>query len=142
MFTSDQLKSIPDPLYLAYNLQEQIQECRDSLSALEVEYNQIVAYCRENGVVAHNGFAISVRPSVRRTIIPERFAELFPNENELLVAKHVAFVTTELDKVKETKILPMIRIEDTKNLVGDFPLSTACKFSTLERILVVKEEPL
>jgi hypothetical protein len=64
----------------------------------------------------------------------------FPDANDILVSKYAAYIGTELDKLVTTKILPSIKIEDAKELVGNTILDKACEFSITEKISIVKED--
>jgi hypothetical protein len=139
---NNELDVHPHPLIYAYNLQKKIQAMKDDIAGMEVEYNQIVQYCTTVGLTNQDGFAIKAKQSIRRTIDPVLFAMDFPDANDILVSKYAAFIGTELDKLVTTKILPSIKIEDAKELVGNAILDKACKFSITEKISIVKEDTI
>jgi hypothetical protein len=142
MMTNSQLSVHPHPLIYAFELQKKIQAMKDDIAGMEIEYNQIVIYCKEHGVTTQDGFVVRTRETIRRTISPELFARTFPEENELLVRKRAMFIGTELDKLVETKILPSIRIEDAKELIGNAMLDKACLITVSEKVTIVKEDTI
>jgi hypothetical protein len=138
MFTNTQLRCFHNPVAVAYQCQEKVEKLKADLAAAEIEYNQVINHCRNNKVLEFEGFAIFVKPMPRRMIIPKTFARLFPEENKILVDKEVAFITTELNKIKETQVLLSIRIEDVKGMVADDILTQACVVAMNEKVTVRK----
>jgi hypothetical protein len=136
----NQLAEMQHPLMEALALQEHIEHLKSELASAEVKYNQIVLHCKENSITSQDGFAMRTKQFTRRTIDPELFARTFPEENKLLVARHAAFIGSELDKLASSKILPSIRIEDAKELVGNTVLDKACLITVSEKITIVKEK--
>lgn len=142
MLMNNELATHPHPLIYAYNLQKKIQAMKDDIAGMEVEFNQIILHCKEVGLMSQDGFVVKAKQTVRRTIDPVLFAMDFPDANDILVSKYAAFIGTELDKLITTKILPSIKIEDAKDLVGNVVLDKACKFSITEKISIVKEDTI
>jgi hypothetical protein len=128
-----------NPILRAVHIQDRIAQLKEELSGLEVEYNQIVLHCREHGYLSEAGYTISTKITPKRTIDPFLFANQFPEANQILVQKQAAFLGSELDKLVSMKILPSIRIEDAKELVGNTLLDSACRFSATEKTTIVKE---
>ena len=128
------------PLSRASQLQELIENLKQEVAGKEVEYRQILEYCREHKIVSQDGFAVSTKLSTRRIVDPKKFAAMFPEENKILVAKLAAFMGTELDKLTVSKLLPNIRVEDAKELVGNRILDDACIISVSEKVTIVKEK--
>jgi|WetSurMetagenome_2_1015567.scaffolds.fasta_scaffold02467_15 hypothetical protein len=140
MLTTIQLSEMKNPILKALRLQDQIAALKNDLAAAEVEYNQIIMHCREEGYLKEAGYVISTRITTKRVIDPTLFANQFPEANAHLVQKQAAFLGTELDKLVSMKILPSIRVEDAKELVGNTLLDSACRFTVSEKTTVVKDD--
>jgi hypothetical protein len=140
MLTTIQLLEMKNPIVRALTLQDQIAALKADLAGIEIEYNQIIMHCKEQGYLKEAGYVISTKITPKRTIDPYLFREQFPEANAILVQKQAAFLGSELDKLVALKVLPSIRIEDAKELVGNTMLDSACRFSATEKTSVVKEE--
>lgn len=140
MLTQTELDAEFNPLSRAFALQQTIEELSSKLYGLQIEYNQIMLYCKEKKIEKHEGYSVFTRRKEIRKVDPKKFSELFPEENKLLVQKRAAFMGTELDKLIQSKLLPMILIQEAEELVGKIPLNNACTISVTEKITIVKEK--
>jgi len=139
MLTNTELDAEKHPLRHAHAIQLAMERLQMDLAGLQTEYNQLILYCKEKGIERQDGYTVSVKTDTRRKIDPELFARTFPDANNILVQKQAAFMGTELDKLVQTHILPAIKIEDAKELVGNFLLDKTCVISVTEKVKIVKE---
>ncbi|WP_292423117.1 hypothetical protein [Methanoregula sp.] len=131
MFTNEQLKSMRDVAVTRLaELEAKITARRNELAGIETEYGQLLQFCIEEKIEQDGSYHLLKKTSARRTVIPSKFAELFPEANKILLARYLAFVNSELDKVAETKVLPTINVGDAKEVVGNSQINQACEIST------------
>jgi hypothetical protein len=139
MLTNAEIESLANPLEVAKKIQERIVRLKMELAGDETELNQIILYCKEKGISSKGGYAVRVQSREIRTIIPEKFRDLFPKENQELLSKYVAFVGRNLDNMVETRILPSINIKDAEQLVGSIELDDACNIKKYESVSIIAE---
>lgn len=145
MFTNEELRKKEHILPEAYELQEKIQETKKDLEAMEVKYNQIIEYCKENEIEEKDGYTLRTVKRTERKIDPKKFAKEFPDANEHLVVREIAYMKSELKNLEVSRILKEINIKDTKDLVIGFGgVNVACKLHVTERTVVmkIKEDPV
>jgi hypothetical protein len=131
MFTEEELKAMRDVAVTRLDeLATRIVARRNELAGLETEYGQILQFCLDNKIEQDGSYHLIKKPSSKRTVIPAKFAELFPEANDILLKRYLAYFNSELDKVTQTKILPAINVGDAKEVVGNTQLNAACEVKT------------
>jgi hypothetical protein len=136
MIQNEELISMPHPLIRAHRLQKHIEILKQELAGAETEYNQIVLHCREKKELDDGEYHLTVKSTTRHKIVPEKFAELFPEANTILLSLESKYIQSELDRLIEKRILPSIKMEDAKKHVGSVALLQACIPSVTEHVTI------
>lgn len=137
MMLNTALEALENPLQTAYAIQHQIAELEMRLQGLKTDYAQVINFCRDKNKTDNGGYHLTVKVTERRSVNPKRFSELFPEANETLLQSHLAYMSTEIEKIHVSGILPSITVENAKKYVGDKELSTACDISRSEQVKIV-----
>jgi len=141
MYTKEQLESMREvAVTRLVELEAAITVRRNELTGIETEYSQLLQFCIESKIEQDRKYYLIKKPSTRRTVIPTKFAELFPEANRILLVRYLAFVNSELDKVTQSKVLPSINVGDAKEVVGNSQLDTACEIKTTYLYKTAKRE--
>jgi hypothetical protein len=138
MLTNSELAEIKNPLKYAKGLQDKLNTLQETLDGLTIEYNQVVLHCREKNIMEMDEYSLSITKKSTYKINPQKFAELFPDVNSILVKRELAYMTSEIKHLQDSKILSAITKKDVGKQVGKRALIPACDVSVSETIKVIE----
>jgi hypothetical protein len=140
MLTNTELTNLANPLQHAKELQDKIDSYQEQLDGLNIEFNQVVLFCREKNITEKEGYSLIISKKTTYKIDPKKFAKLFPDTNTNLIKKEIAFLNSEIKRIESEKVLSAINKKAVEKQVSKKELIKACNPTVSENTRIVKKD--